>query len=225
MSLKSKIRVRRIEEESALRDALLVMQATYRDEKNWVSVDENLVSKDDLHSDIISWFVADVEGSPVGVLRVLYELPVELYKEYGFKMKRPGVDVDAFLRENKVAEIGRFAVLPDFRGNMFVVAALMKAATFDTVKRGFTHYITDVFEGERHSPYDFHTRVMGFQVVATHDTGELNCPNRRLTMLLDLSEGYHKLKNQSRWVFRHITGEWTPEMHQHMLAGREATVS
>jgi hypothetical protein len=155
---------------------------------------------------------------------VLYELPVELYREYGFQMKQPGLDVDAFLRDNKVAEIGRFAVLPEYRGNMFVVAGLMRAAVHDTVRKGFTHYITDVFEGEKHSPYDFHTRVMGFQVVASHDTGELNCPNRRLTMLLDLGAGYRRLQARNGWIFRHLTRDWSPEMHERMRNGHAECV-
>ena len=223
MSLRLTIRVRRIEDDDARREALSVMRATYRDEKNWVSQDEKLVAAADLGSDVISWFVAVAGGRPIGVLRVLYELPVELYMKYGFKVERPGLDVDAFLRENKVAEIGRFAVLPEYRGNLFVVAALMEAAVYDTVRRGFTHYITDVFEGEKHSPYDFHTRVMGFQVVASHETGELNCSNRRLTMLLDLAEGYRRLQAKNRWVFRHLTRDWSPEMHERMRNGQGNT--
>ncbi len=221
MPYSHRINVRRVEEEADRQNALSVMRAIYRDEKNWVNQDEKLIHHEDVKSDVISWFVATVGHQPVGVLRVLYELPLDLYREYGLKMVNSGVDVEAFLRNNKIAEIGRFAVLSEHRSQMLVVAALMKAAVRDTIDRGFTHYITDVFEGEKHSPYEFHTRVMGFQVVGTHDTGELNCPNRRLTMLLDLAAGYRKLRAKNSWVFRQLTRDWTPEMHERLLSGQE----
>lgn len=221
MQFNHRINVRRVEEEADRQDALSVMRAIYRDEKNWVNQDEKLIHHRDVASSVISWFVATVGHQPVGVLRVLYELPLDLYREYGLKMVERGVDVGAFLRDNKIAEIGRFAVRPEHRSQMLVVAALMKAAVRDTIERGFTHYITDVFEGEKHSPYEFHTRVMGFQVVGTHDTGELNCPNRRLTMLLDLAAGYRKLRAKNSWVFRQLTRDWTPEMHERLLCGQE----
>lgn len=210
------IRSQRIQDEAARQEALTVMRAIYRDEKGWVRDDEKLIARSDLDSEVIAWFLVKVGERPVGVLRVLYELPLDEYRAYGLKMVRADVDVEAFLRQNRIAEIGRFAVLPEYRGRMFVVAALMKAAVRDTVERDFTHYITDVFEGEQHSPYEFHTRVMGFQVVATHDTGELNCPNRRLTMLLDLAAGYARLKRKNGWIFRHLTRDWPRELHERL---------
>ena len=90
-------------------------------------------------------------------------------------------------------------------------------AAGDTIERGFTHYITDVFEGEPHSPFKFHSRVMGFQVVATHETGELNCPCRRITMLLDLRQTYLRLRLTNNWMFRTTTRGWEAHLHQQML--------
>ena len=89
----------------------------------------------------------------------------------------------------------------------------MNLAVRDTLERGYTHYITDVFEGEKHSPYKFHTRVMGFIPVATHDVVELNCPNRRITMVLDLADCYQRIKSFGGWIFRAITGNWSKELH------------
>jgi hypothetical protein len=194
--------------------ALEVMRAIYRDEKNWVGDDERLVAKADLENNSVSWFVATPNGRPVGVLRVLYDPPLELYRAYGFKVVAEDLNLDAFIRQSRIAEIGRFAVLPEYRRNLLVAVALMRAAAGETVERGYTHYITDVFEGERHSPYDFHRRVMGFRLVATHDKGELNCSNRRLTMVLDLRDAYQRLRRTRRWVFRRLTQGWEPRLHR-----------
>jgi hypothetical protein len=212
-STKTDLRVVRVEDAWGRELALAVMRAIYRDEKNWIQHDEKLVSEADLTDDNASWFVVCVENQPVGVLRVLYEVPLDLYREYGFKLLAKGIDLERFLRDNKIAEIGRFAVLPEFRRNLLVVVALMRAAVAETVGRGWTHYITDIFEGEQHSPHGFHTRVMGFQEVATHDVGELNCPNRRITMVLDLAHAYRRMRTGNNWIFRYLTEGWTPEMH------------
>jgi hypothetical protein len=210
------LNVIRVTDEAGRQQALFVMRAIYRDEKGWVQNDEKLISAADLGLESVSWFVVRDGERPVGVLRVLYEPPLELYKEYGFKVVAKGIDLDAFIRSNRIAEIGRFAVLPEYRNNIRVVLALMNAASKDTVEREFTHYITDVFEGEEHSPYDFHSRVMGFEVVATHDTGELNCPCRRITMLLDLRKGYRRLAESKSWVYRAITNGWEEHHHRYL---------
>lgn len=212
-STKNEVQVIRVETDAGRQKALEVMRATYRDEKGWIQADDKLVSREDLSNESVSWFVASVDNRPVGVLRVLYEVPLDLYRQYGFKLLARGLDLERFLRENAIAEIGRFAVLPAHRSNLLVVVALMRAAVADTVRRGWSHYITDIFEGEQHSPHGFHTRVMGFEEVATHDVGELNCPNRRITMVLDLKNAYLRMRSQNTWIFRYITEGWTPEMH------------
>ena len=215
-STKNDLRVVRVEDERGHELALAVMRATYRDEKRWIQHDDRLVSAEDLGSDAVSWFVVCADDRPVGVLRVLYEVPMDLYKQYGFKLLAKGLDLEKFLRENRIAEIGRFAVIPEYRGNLLVVVALMRAAVAETIQRGWSHYITDIFEGEQHSPYGFHTRVMGFKEVATHEVGELNCPNRRITMILDLREAYARLGARNNWIFRYITEGWNPAMHAAM---------
>ena len=210
------IQVTRIENENGRQMALEVMRAIYRDEKNWVSADEKLVAREEITDPCISWFVVTSDGQPAGVLRVLYEPPLDLYEAYGLKSVEGCVDVMTLLRSSRIAEIGRFAVLPEHRRGVLVAVALMRAAARETVERNFSHYITDVFEGERHSPYEFHTRVMGFQMIATHDTGELNCSNRRLTMLLDLRTAYQRLRAEKSWVFRYLTEGWDASLHERM---------
>jgi ribosomal protein S18 acetylase RimI-like enzyme len=222
MSRNGSIQVRRVTDEASRQQALTVMRAIYRDEKNWVQADEKLIAADDLRRPEVSWFLVSEGDKPVGVLRVLYEPPLDLYKAYGFKVVAKDIDLDAFIRHNRIAEIGRFAILPEYRRNIRVAGALMNAASRDTIERGFTHYITDVFEGEQHSPYDFHTRVMGFQVVATHDTGELNCPCRRITLILDLKQGYRRLRAANNWAFRAITDGWPPSLHERLMADTPA---
>jgi hypothetical protein len=220
-SQKHDLRVTRITDEAGRQKALRVMRSTYRDEKNWISADDKLVSLEELQEKGVSWFVAEQEGEPVGVLRVLYEPPLDLYAAYGFKLVARDIDLDAFIRHNRIAEIGRFAVVPSQRGNVLVSAALMRGAVSETVRRSYSHYITDVFEGEEHSPFNFHTRVLGFQVVATHDVGELNCPNRRITMVLDLKQCYLRLRASRSWLFRYLTDTWSEEMHR-ALGGETA---
>ncbi len=218
MSLKDRLVVFRVEDEEGREKARQVLRATYRDEKGWVQEEDRQIPPEDLQRDDVSWFVVCDGDRPVGVLRVLYDPPLELYREYGFELTDTGIDVEKFIRENRIAEIGRFAVLPEYRKHVVVVAALMRAASTETVARGYTHYITDVFEDDPHSPYKFHTRVMGFVPVATHEVGELNCRSRRITLILDLREAYRRLRRQGSWLFRFLTGDWPEALHRRLLA-------
>lgn len=218
MALIDRLRVLRVGGQAERALAMEVMRATYKQEKNWITLDEKLFPQDELGNPGVSWFVVLDSDRPVGTLRVLYDLPLELYQEYGFKMLG-GIDLDEFVRRNRIAEIGRFAVLPEYRRHMVVVGALMREASRETVERGYTHYVTDIFDGEAHSPFNFHTRVLGFQPVATHDTGELNCPNRRITMVLDLKSAYLRISEQGGWLFRFFTESWPAHIHER-LGGR-----
>lgn len=129
-------------------------------------------------------------------------------------MLRPGIDVDDFLRASRLAEIGGFAIVPRHRRNLLIAVALMRAATRETVERGFTHYITDVFENDPHSPYGFHSRDMGFDPVATHERGELAGASRRITMILDLKAAYQRLRRRKGWMFRTLTADWDEGLHR-----------
>lgn len=94
----------------------------------------------------------------------------------------------------------------------------MRAATEQMVARGYTHVITDVFEDDPHSPLGFHTRVMGFLTVATHEHGELNCTSRRITLVLDLKSTYRRLKARDNWVYRYLTARWPDALRQRLAA-------
>jgi len=218
MSPKSQLTARKIEDEAGRQLALEVLETVYRAEKQWVAEPEAVFSADDLSNPAIAWFLAELNGRPVGVTRVLFEIPFGLYEEYGFQLVDGGIDVQEFVRTHRIAEIGRFAVIPRFRRRIRIAAILMRAATTETVERGYTHLITDVFEGEATSPYHFHKSVLGFQTVATHEIGELRFKGRRITMLLDLRDAYQRLGRGRNWIFRYITGSWNEQMVQKLLA-------
>jgi ribosomal protein S18 acetylase RimI-like enzyme len=217
LSLSNKVNVIKVQNAEDRDRAVQVLKSTYDQEKQWIYDADKFFPVEDLERDDISWFVSQVEDLPVGVLRVMYNPPLELYKEYGFQKLESGLDVEEFVKNNRIAEIGRFAVLPEYRRYIVVVAALMRAASQETVERDYSHYVTDIFEGEKHSPYEFHTRVMGFKPVATHDVGELNCPNRRITMVLDIREAYNRIKSKQKWIFRFLTKGWGEELHAKLL--------
>jgi hypothetical protein len=217
LSLSNKVNVIKVQNAEDRDRAVQVLKSTYDQEKQWIYDADKFFPVEDLERDDISWFVSQVEDLPVGVLRVMYNPPLELYKEYGFQKLESGLDVEEFVKNNRIAEIGRFAVLPDYRKYIVVVAALMRAASQETVERDYSHYVTDIFEGEKHSPYEFHTRVMGFKPVATHDVGELNCPNRRITMVLDIHEAYNRIRSKQKWIFRFLTKGWGEDLHAKLL--------
>lgn len=208
----------RVADQAARRAVVKVLRATYHREKQWVSDPASQFPPDDLTRDDISWFVARVDGKPVGVMRVLYDPPLLEYAKYGFKLLASAPRIEDFVKTNRVAEIGRFAVLPEYRGKFMIAAELMRAATEETVVRGYTHFVTDVFEDDPHSPLGFHTRVMGFLPVATHDVGELQSRSRRITMVLDLKDCYRRLSVRRSWFFRFMTGQWAEALHQRLAA-------
>ncbi len=209
---KDRIRIQRVTREMDRRAALSVLKAIYCTEKNWVQDENTIFPPEDLNNDNVSWFLVHYENDPAGVLRILYDPPLDLYAEYGFETLRDELDLDAFIRNHKIAEIGRFAILPKYRTKIRVASALMRAASEDTIRRGYSHYITDVFEGEVHSPYQFHTQVIGFQPVATHTIGEMNCKYRRITMILNLLETLHRLRQNNKRFYHFLTKDWDKQV-------------
>lgn len=218
MTLKEQLSVRKVEDRAAREKALEVLAEVYRDEKRWVLERDRLLPEADLESEHVSWYLAELEGRPLGVTRVLYQLPTELYRAYGFQLVDPTIDVEAFLRHHRIAEVGRFAVVPEYRNQILVAAILMRAATVETLERGFTHFITDVFESDPNSPYKFHQRVLGFETVATHERGEIGHVGRRITMLLDLKAAFQRMRQGRSWIFRYITQGWNHQLLDRICA-------
>ena len=148
------INVRRITTEPDRQIALDVLKATYKEEKRWIKEDDKLFDPAELSDETVAWFVALHKDKPVGVVRVLFEPPLELYEEYGMQQIGPEIDVQAFINNNRIAEIGRLAVIPEYRRHKAIALSLMRDATRETIREGFSHFVTDVFEGEKNSPYD-----------------------------------------------------------------------
>jgi hypothetical protein len=189
------------------RQALHVLDATYVREKRWVNDAAELFPAGALADDNVSWVLATVDDDPAGVLRVRFDPPLERYREYDFDPLGDGgpLDVDAFVRAHRIAQIGPFAVRPTYRRRFRVVFWLMRVAGAETLAREYTHYVTDVFEDEEHSPYRFHTRVLGFRPVATHEAGEMDCLHRRITLVLNLRDAYERLRDSRNRLYRFLT--------------------
>lgn len=213
---RSNINATRITDLHGRKDGLTVLRATYRNEKQWTANEESLFPLTDLADQNISWFMTYVDGIPAGVLRVLYDPPLALYMEYGFERMGTGseLNIDEFISINRIAEIGRFAVMPEFRTKITTAAALIRIAIRDAIERGYSHYITDIFEDEEHNPYLFHTRILGFTPVATHASGELAALNRRITFILNIKACYQRLKKNGNWIYRYLTEGWEPKLHE-----------
>jgi hypothetical protein len=218
MKLLKLTRAKRVETEAEREMALQVLRQTYLEEKRWVVDVDAVFPASDLTRDDISWFIAVQRGRPVGVLRVLYDPPLEEYIKYGLKFIDDTMKLEALIGSRDIAEVGRFAVSPDCRKGIGVAMSLMRIATREVVLRGKSQLVTDVFENEQHSPYGFHTRIIGFRPIATHEAGELRFKGRRITLLLDLKAAYLRLKRSGNMVFRVLTKGWTDGMHARLTA-------
>lgn len=209
----SRVTARRVVLEQDRRRVVEVLAETYWREKHWVNDPETEVPPGDLDRSDVAWFVVSLEDRAAGALRVRYDPPYAQYLGYGLEMLDRTLQVEEFIRSNRIAEVGRFAVKPQFRGQFMVAAALMRAATQAVVARGYTHLVTDVFEDDPHTPYGFHTRVIGFCPVATHEIGELHCRSRRITLVLDIGRAYERLKTRGHWLYRYLTSQWDEPSH------------
>ncbi|MBO0766194.1 MAG: hypothetical protein J2P50_16625, partial [Hyphomicrobiaceae bacterium] len=105
----------RITDEYGRAQALEVLCATYRNEKGWVSDPGLQFPAEDLSRHDVAWYMVSLNGAPVGVLRTLFDPPLIQYARYGLRLIDPRIDVEAFLRKHRIAEVGRFAVVPDHR--------------------------------------------------------------------------------------------------------------
>jgi hypothetical protein len=193
---------------------LEVLRSTYLTEKGWVADPAEVFPAVEIERENVLWLTAFADGRPVGTLRVGFDPPIEGYARYKLEFLDPRLDVAAFLRRNRIAEIGRFAVVADARGNIMIPASLMRAAVKTTLTRGYTHFVTDVLEDDPHSPLGFHTRVLGFQKIATHRTGELLSDSRRITLVLDIMAAYLRLRDRKSWIFRYLASGWEDWLRQ-----------
>jgi hypothetical protein len=108
-------RARRVATELDRQRALAVMRATYQREKGWVHDVEPMFPVEDMRRGDVSWFIATRRNEPIGVLRVLYNPPIELYQKYGLTPIDGNLAVYDLIKSQRIAEVGRFAVIPERR--------------------------------------------------------------------------------------------------------------
>lgn len=197
--------------------ALQVVEAVYLAEKQWIrsagsEIPENVAERLDQ-----SWFLVTVDDEPAGVIRLVYDPSLEMPAEYGVTLE-PHVDLDGLKRYGRFVDIGRFMIVPAYRRNIRVVMRLMRAAIIEVVGRGYTHFLTDVFEEDPHSPLHFHTRVLGFERIGTHRYGELACASSRILLILDIARAYHRLKAQDNKIWKELGEGVRDVMEERRLA-------
>ena len=200
----SSVSVSRVESASDRAAALEVIKRVFCVEKNWISTVQNQIPDELSGNKGVSWFLATINGRPAGVLRLLYDPSFDIPEEYDVKFM-PGISVEELKSAGKYVEIGRFMIIEEFRKNPRVALRLMRSATAEVIDRDYTHFITDVFEGEKHSPLNFHTRVLGFEVVGKHLFGELNCSSTRIILTLDILKLYSRIKDSRSRIYRELT--------------------
>ncbi|MGB0130958.1 GNAT family N-acetyltransferase [Chlorobium sp.] len=181
-----------------------IIEQVFQKEKNWISSAHSQIPEDLDADQPFSWFIARVNGRPAGVLRLLYDPPLNLPEAYHVTFV-PGIDADFLRQQGRYVEIGRFMIPWEFRRNHRIALRLMRAATEEVVSRDYTHFITDVFENEQHSPLNFHTRVLGFEVIGRHLFGDLNCGCTRIILTLDILKLYSRVKDSRSRIYSELT--------------------
>ncbi|MCG8342653.1 MAG: GNAT family N-acetyltransferase [Chlorobiales bacterium] len=198
------ITVERVLSGETRRNAVEVIEQVFRKEKKWISAAQEQLPQTFEENGSFSWFLAKVDGRPAGVLRLMYDPPLELPREYDVRLL-PGVNIERMKQEGRYVEIGRFMIKSEFRKNPRIALRLMRTATREVLERDYTHFITDVFEGEPNSPLNFHTRVLGFEVIGKHLFGDLNCSSTRIILTLDIVKVYRRIRNNRSRVYSELT--------------------
>lgn len=218
----AKIRTFKIVDPETRELAFRVIEEVYLKEKKWIHSVPNEIPEDIATNQRYSWFLAMVDGKPAGVLRLFYDPPLELPPDFKSAMNEE-IDLEQYIQNCRFVEIGRFMILPEYRKKVLVALRLMRIAIREVVERDYTHFLTDVFEGEPHSPFNFHTRILGFEVVGTHLHGELDCSCTRIILTLDILKAYQRLKERKNRIYWSLT-EGLREILDQKLAVRTPTL-
>jgi Acetyltransferase (GNAT) family len=201
MSSSSSITVARIVDSVDRAAALRVVSEVYLAEKRWIANVDSEIPEQPQTEAGRSWFLARVGDEPVGVIRLVYDPSLELPPELDVALE-PGVDLESIAARGRFVEIGRFMISPRHRSNTRIALRLMQEASAEVIARGYSHFLTDVFVDDAHSPLRFHTRVLGFERIATHRFGELACDSLRVVLILDIARAYNRLRDRRNRVFR-----------------------
>ncbi|MBV8201560.1 MAG: GNAT family N-acetyltransferase [Acidobacteria bacterium] len=216
MRLASVVTARKVVASADRDKALAVVEAVYRREKRWIADVSAEVPADAGSRPDRSWFLVTVNGRPAGVIRLVYDPPLELPAELGVTLE-PDVDLDGLRRRGRFVDIGRFMIVPRYRRNIRVALRLMRAAIVEVVERGYTHFLTSVFADDPHSPLGFHTRVLGFERIGSHRTGELACASVRILLILDIARAYQRLQRRRNLVWKELAESVRDTMERRLL--------
>lgn len=214
--MRKEVTVTKVLTEEHRAQALKVIEAVYLHEKQWIESSEAEISPDIASSKKVSWFMVAIGGEPAGVIRLVYDPPLEMPAEYGVRLE-PNIDLEGLKRNGRFVDIGRFMIVPAHRRNIRVVLKLMRGAIVEVVGRGYTHFLTDVFEDDPHSPLKFHTQVLGFERIGTHRQGELACASVRIILILDIARAYQRLKRRQNKVWKEL-GEGVRDVMERLFA-------
>lgn len=185
------------------RDAMEVIDEVFRREKSWLRDVDGEIPADPAAVENRSYFLVEADGEPAGLIRLAYDPPLELPPELEVELD-PGVDLDELAAGKRFVEIGRFMIKPSHRRNFRVALRLIRAAMEEVVDRRYTHFLTDVYDGDPHSPLGFHTRVLGFERIGTHRYGDLDAKYRRIILVLDIVRSYRRQLASRNRVFREV---------------------
>ena len=136
MTAAEQIHTGRITDEAGPSAALALLAATYQQEKRWIAEPHSQFPAAHLGRPDISRYLVFMAGEPVGVLRTVYDPPLLQYAKYDLTILDARLDIQSVLERNRIAEVGRFAVLAAHRGNLLLAVALMRAAMEDILDRG-----------------------------------------------------------------------------------------
>jgi hypothetical protein len=186
------------------RAAMEVVREVYLEEKRWISETEREIPPNTPEIDDKSWFLTRVDGEPAGVIRLVYDPPLELPAEMEVELD-PGVDLREMATGKRFVEIGRFMIRRKYRGKIRVVTNLIQGACREVLERGYSHFLTDVYDGDPHSPLGFHTRVLGFERIGTHRHGELDVDYVRIILVLDIVRSWRRMIERKDRLFREMS--------------------
>lgn len=213
----ARIKAYKVDSDETRKLALHVVEEVYLKEKKWIQQADKELSLNICQDGRYSWFLATANDKPAGVLRLFYDPPLTLPEEYQVTL-REGIDLSKINANHKFVEIGRFMILPEYRHKYYVALRLMGTAVREVVEKGYTHFITDVFEGEPHSPLKFHTTILGFEVIGSHLHGELNCSLTRIILVLDIAKAYQRLKERRNRLYHGLFSGWQDIMEKKLAA-------
>ena len=194
----------KVDSPAARTAVLTILEEVYRKEKGWLRDVGAEIPADPAADAAHTWFVVRAGDEPVGAVRLAWDPPLELPAEMGVELDA-GVDLRRLAGAGRFVEIGRLMIRDAWRTRPALVLELMRAAIREVVERGYTHLFTVVFEDDPHSPYRFHTRVLGFERIGTHQRGELACASRRILLVLDIARAWERLRSRRARLATQLT--------------------